>query len=193
MAVEVIIMMGSPGAGKGTQSKKLADHLGFSHVSTGKIFREIISGERTSAFQSKVNKHVKKGKLVPDSLVIGVIEEELEKNINGKGIILDGFPRTLHQAKMLDRFLEKEGEAIDMVFKLEVSKEVARKRILSRGRKDDEQKKFKKRFNEYLEKTKPIFSYYREKEKLVEINGEQSPSQVFDDIVSAIKAKKRRE
>lgn len=183
----IFVITGPPGAGKGTQARKLSKELDLYHISTGNIFREIINGERQSDLSNKIREYVLSGKLVPDKLVVKVVEKELEKVKNKRGVLLDGFPRTLKQAKALGKLLGKQNNAIDLVLKLEISKQVALDRILERGRKDDEKAKIEKRFDEYNEKTKPIFSYYKAKNNLETIDGEQTREEVFQDILSVLK------
>lgn len=182
-----LVIMGPPGSGKGTQSERLEEKIGIPHISTGKIFREIIKGKRESDLGKKVKEYVERGKLVPDELVIRLLKKELKKDGCKHGALLDGFPRTLKQAKTLDKILEKMETKINLVLKLEINQETAVKRLLQRGREDDTEEKIKRRFEEYEAKTKPVLDYYREKEKLIKINGEQSRDEVFEDIISALK------
>lgn len=180
-------MMGPPGSGKGTQSERLEEEIGIPHISTGKIFREIIKGERKSDLGKKVKEYVERGKLVPDKFVIKLLKKELKKNACKHGALLDGFPRTLKQAKALDAFLKELGTEIHLVLKLEISQETAVKRLLQRGREDDTEEKIKRRFEEYETKTKPVLDYYLEKGKIIKVNGEQSRDEVFEEILSALK------
>lgn len=179
--------MGPPGSGKGTQSERLEEKIGIPHISTGKIFREIIKGKRKSDLGKKVKEYVERGKLVPDEFVIRLLKKELKKDRCKHGALLDGFPRTLKQAKTLDKILEKMETKINLVLKLEINQETAVKRLVQRGREDDTEEKIKRRFEEYEAKTKPVLDYYREKGKLIKINGEQSRDEVFGDIISALK------
>lgn len=182
-----LVMAGPPGAGKGTQSRRLEKKLGIPHLSTGNIFREIIRGERNSPLSKKVNEYVQKGDLVPDKYVIKLVKKELNKEKHKYGAIIDGFPRTLNQAKALKDFLEKRGKSIDLVIKLKISKKIASKRLLKRGRNDDVKEKIETRFDEYIKKTKPVFSFYKKKGKLANIDAEKSREAVFHSILSVLR------
>lgn len=181
-----LIIAGPPGAGKGTQARRLSKELDLYHISTGNIFREIIDGKRESDLSSKIREYVVNGKLVPDELVVKVVEKELNKVESNSGVILDGFPRTLKQAKALDKLLTKQDKSIDVVMKIEISEQVALERLLERGRKDDKREKVEKRFQEYDKKTQPVLSYYKKRDKLKTIDGEQTRDEVFQDILSII-------
>lgn len=125
-----LIMLGAPGVGKGTQAKKLSDKYSIPKISTGDILREAI--QQGTALGLKAKSYMDKGQLVPDDVVIGIVEEKLKGNECANGWILDGFPRTLEQARALDRILEKIGSSIDHVLNLEVDEEEIIKRLSGR-------------------------------------------------------------
>ncbi len=125
-----IVLLGAPASGKGTQSEKIISEFNFFHVSTGDIIRSNINNQTEYGIKSK--KFVNEGKLVPYSLIIDMISAFLKENKMHKKIIWDGFPRTIIQAKELDKLLQKNGQKVDIVFYLKVSKHIARERIVNR-------------------------------------------------------------
>ncbi len=184
----IIIFLGPPGAGKGTQAVLLAEKYGLKHIATGDIFRWHM--QNNTDLGKKIKKYLDRGELVPDDITIKIVEQEIQKYKNTKGILLDGFPRTLTQAKMLDEILKNMNLKINLVLYLRVSKEEAARRLLARGRHDDKLETIARRFEEYEEKTRPIREYYYERGILVEVNGEQTIENVHKDIVDILKEKK---
>jgi len=180
-----IILLGPPGAGKGTQAEKLSKKFDIPHISTGDIFRE--QKEKQTELGKLIAKYIDKGLLVPDDIVIQIIRERLAKADCRKGFILDGFPRTIRQAEALDKILSEIGDAIDIVIFIDVSEEELTRRLLARGRGDDKLCKIKKRFREYKEKTTKLIDYYREKGLLETINGNGSIEEVFNSILNVLK------
>jgi len=182
------IIFGAPGAGKGTQAKLLSEKYGLVHLSSGDILRkEIKSGE----LSTEIKKYLESGRLVPARIVNQIIEREVKSHKKAKGFIFDGFPRTLSQAKRLDRILKLQGEKINAVLKVKITEEEGVKRILERsktsGRIDDDNKKvIKNRFKIYYKMIHPILAYYQEQKKLILINGQAPIKQIFKDLTTVI-------
>lgn len=171
-----LIFVGPPGAGKGTQSKFLADSHKIPHISTGDILREAVA-EKTS-LGVKAQGYMDRGELVPDQLVIDLIRERLGKPDAQLGWILDGFPRNVAQAEFLDVLLDELNQGCDRVINFDVPDEVLVTRMLSRGRKDDNEETIRRRLEVYREQTEPLIHYYESREKLVTIDGNRSMEEV---------------
>ncbi|WP_367916149.1 adenylate kinase [Leadbetterella sp. DM7] len=186
-----LVIFGPPGAGKGTQSEKIINKYKLVHLSTGDMFRAHISNE--TELGRKVKEMLADGRLVPDSITIDMLEEEVKKNPEAKGFIFDGFPRTVPQAEALDAFLETKGCGIDLVLQLDVDQEVIKHRIAERqkvsGRADDDAVKLLKRIDEYFDKTIHVLPYYKEQGKVTTINGVGRIEDIFDKISGAIDEK----
>lgn len=183
-----LILFGPPGAGKGTQSAKLIDKYQLVHISTGDLFRGHIQQE--TELGKKVNALIASGELVPDSITIAMLEEEIEKHPAAKGFIFDGFPRTVAQAEALDKFLEGRGNKIEAVIALEVNEDELRKRIAERhkvsNRPDDAAEKLVKRIDEYFGKTVHVLPYYEAQGKLSHVNGIGDIDTIFNDLCQVI-------
>lgn len=185
-----IVLFGPPGAGKGTQSSKLIEKYKLVHLSTGDILRSEVANK--TALGNEAKKLMDQGLLVPDEVVIGMIESRVDADRNAKGFIFDGFPRTTAQAEALDKLLLKKNTSISMMLSLEVEDEELIHRLLIRGkdsgRPDDQNKEvISKRINEYNSKTAPLKSYYSKQGKFHGINGVGSIDEIFDRLTSVIK------
>lgn len=182
-----IILFGPPGAGKGTQAKLLQDEFNIPHLSTGDIFRAAIKNK--TPLGVKVKSILDSGELVPDETVVDLVADELSKEKYQDGYILDGFPRTVAQAKAFDEFLDKNDDSLDAFISLSVPEEELIKRILSRGegRTDDTEEKVKTRLQVYQNETKPVMDYYDKQGKVQEIDGLGSIEEIFDRIKNALK------
>lgn len=182
-----IILFGPPGAGKGTQAKKLQNEFNIPQLSTGDIFRAAIKNETPLGVE--VKSIMDDGKLVPDETVVNLVADELSKEKYEDGYILDGFPRTVAQAEAFDAFLDKNDDSLDAFISLTVPEEELIKRILSRGegRSDDTEEKVKTRLNVYRKETRPVLEYYQKQDKVQEIDGLGSIEEIFKRIKDALK------
>jgi adenylate kinase len=177
-------MLGPPGSGKGTQAKKLAAAHKAVHLSTGDILRaEVALGSEVGA---EAKRYMEAGELVPDTLIVRMIRARLEQEGNGKGFILDGFPRTRAQAEQLDVMLKEIGATIDRAVFVDVGDDEVKKRLAGRaaieGRTDDTDKVIERRLQVYRDQTKPVIGYYQEKGCLTEVEGEQTIDEVYQDL-----------
>lgn len=184
-----LIIFGPPGAGKGTQSESLIKTYDLVHLSTGDMLRSEIKEETDLGM--KAQEFMNAGKLVPDKVVIGMIESRLNKNKEAKGFIFDGFPRTVPQAEALDNLLDSYSAPISGVVKLEVTEEELVKRLLERGktsgRADDQNEELiRSRVTEYNNKTTPVADYYAEQGKVKPVEGIGEISEIFDNIKKAV-------
>lgn len=183
-----LVLFGPPGAGKGTQSQKLIERYQLVHISTGDLFRAHISNQ--TELGQRVSKLIADGELVPDSITIAMLEEEIVKNPEAKGFIFDGFPRTVAQAEALDRFLESKGTTIVSVIALDVTEEELTARIAKRkavsNRADDDSEKLKKRIEEYFSKTIHVLPYYENQGKLAKVNGIGNIDAIFGEITDIV-------
>lgn len=180
-----IVLFGPPGAGKGTQSEKIIARYQLTHISTGDLFRKHL-GEGTD-LGLKAQKYMDEGKLVPDEIVIGMVDEKIKHSKETRGFIFDGFPRTVKQAKALDRLLESNHSKIAVMLSLEVPEEELKTRLRIRGRTsgrsdDQNDEKIQTRIVEYRQKTLPVATYYSQQEKLVKIKGVGAIDEIFNSI-----------
>jgi len=178
-----IVLFGPPGVGKGTQAEFLKERYQLVHISTGEMFRFNIKNNTPLGVLAK--SYMDKGDLVPDKITIKMLKAEVDKNLNGNGIIFDGFPRTNSQAIALDDFLASKGTQINAMIALEVPENLLVERILNRGitsgRPDDQDEaKIRNRFNEYLTKTAVLIDYYTAQNKFYGINGVGSIKEITD-------------
>jgi len=206
-----IVLLGPPGAGKGTQAVMLSERLGFLHLSTGDILRENV--KRGTGIGKKAKAFMEKGELVPDDTVIEMMLEEIRASDKDKGFILDGFPRTIYQAKKIDAALDRLNLAIDLVVYFKTSVETAIFRLTGRRlckdcganyhvinmppktqglcdkcnaglyqRKDDNEQTIKKRLEVFNSQTKELIDYYKDKGILKEISGDLEAGKVYEEL-----------
>jgi len=183
-----VIIFGAPGSGKGTQSELLASKYGLLHISTGEILREEI--KKQSELGKLADEYISKGQLAPDELIIKIIELFLEANSEAKGIIFDGFPRTLAQGKALDDMLRKKETSVIAVINLDVEEKEIIARLINRGiatgRTDDTPETISNRLKVYHEQTEPLLEYYKKKGKLFSIKGKDSIEEVFEAVSNTL-------
>lgn len=179
-----LILFGPPGSGKGTQSLMIAEKFNLAHISTGDIFRAEIRNK--TGLGLKVQSIIEKGELVPDVLLIEILENALDKLHGKSGYIFDGFPRTRQQAEDLDAMLKKRGEAVTLVLALEVDQAEVIKRLLNRakleGRKDDTEEVILNRMEVYHNQTAPLIEYYEKQGKFKQVKGVGSIDDIFESI-----------
>lgn len=206
-----IILLGAPGAGKGTQAKKIVEKYGIPHIATGDILREAVA--KGTELGKKAKEYMDRGELVPDEIVIGIVKERLQQPDCEKGFLLDGFPRTLKQAEALDEMLKELGKSIDAVIYIDVPEEEVVKRIVYRRtcrncgavyhliyappkepnkcdkcggelyqRDDDKEETVRQRFKVYMENTAPLIEYYEKKGILYKVDGTKSIDEVWQQI-----------
>lgn len=187
-----LILFGPPGSGKGTQSEKLVEKYGLVHLSTGNLLREEIANKTPLGMEAK--NFMDKGQLVPDEVVIGMIDNCLDHHKDAKGFLFDGFPRTAAQAEALDKLLQLKNASITIVLALDVTEEELVKRLLNRGktsgRSDDtDESVIRKRFAVYTQDTEPVAGHYKREKKFQAIKGEGSVDEIFDSLSAVIDKK----
>ncbi len=187
-----IVIFGAPGSGKGTQSENLIAHYGLFHISTGEVLRDHIA--RGTELGKIADKYISEGHLIPDDLMISILSSILDTTLEAKnGVIFDGFPRTIDQAKALNTMLAEKNAQVDAVIGLEVDEPELIDRLIKRGidsgRNDDNLETIKKRLVEYHSKTQPLQDFYIEEGKYLPIKGTGSVDEIFDRIKVSIKEK----
>ncbi|MEH2262559.1 adenylate kinase [Nostoc sp.] len=179
-----LIFLGPPGAGKGTQAQALAEHLNIPHISTGEILRQAMKEQTPLGI--KAQNYVNSGELVPDQLVQDLVQERLNQTDAEKGWILDGFPRKVTQAAFLEELLETIHQSGERVVNLDAPDDVVVERLLTRGRKDDNEEVIRRRLEVYRDETAPLINYYRDRQKLLTVNGNQSQEEVTSELQKLI-------
>jgi adenylate kinase len=183
------IIFGPPGSGKGTQAARLEKELHINHMSTGEILRaEVAKGTPVG---KEVGRIIAAGDLVPDELIVDIVRSRLPAAEEGAGVLLDGFPRTVAQARALDAMLSDEGHRVDFVIALDVPEDVLVERLLHRaeveGRPDDTREAIAERMREYQRLTAQVLEHYREQgRQIFEIDGLGTPEVVFERIHRAL-------
>lgn len=173
-----IVLIGPPGAGKGTQSALMSEKFQVPHLSTGEILRDAIAQKTEVGLEAA--KYMERGELVPDEMIQEIVFRVLSSKPCEHGYILDGFPRTVPQAEEFDRWLGDQNCALSLVLKFSVTEDVLLQRLADRGRDDDDREVIKKRMQQYLDLTKPLVDYYQD-HGLVHVirGGEGSAEEVF--------------
>jgi len=183
------IIFGPPGSGKGTQASQIEKEFHLVHLSTGDILRSEV--KRGSEIGKEVARIMAAGDLVPDDVIVRIVRKRLPESEVGEGVLLDGFPRTLEQARALDEMLASEGHQVDFVIALDVPEDVLVERILHRaaieGRADDTREAIAERMHEYHKLTEAVLDYYRRRGvRVIEVDGMGDPNAVFERIRMAI-------
>ncbi len=211
-----ILIMGRPGAGKGTQAQNIKEYYGIPHISTGDMFREAM--KKGTELGNLAKSYMEKGLLVPDEVTIGIVKERLLQDDAKKGFLLDGFPRNLFQAEALDKFLAEQGIKLDFVLDVNVDSSILIKRIVGRRvcktcgatfhvefnkpkvegicdncgspliqRNDDKEETAVSRLDVYDKQTAPLLAYYKNQNLLKTVDGNQPLEKVFEDIKATLK------
>ncbi len=189
-----LVIFGAPGSGKGTQSENLIKNYGLYHISTGDVLRDHI--KRGTELGKIADQYISDGKLIPDELMINILASVLDDNAEAtkKGVIFDGFPRTIEQAKALKKMLAERGSQVDIVIGLEVPEEELIERLIKRGkdsgRSDDNLETIKKRLDVYHNQTSPLRDFYVAEGLYAQIQGTGTVEGIFDDIKEAVESKK---
>lgn len=179
-----IVIFGAPGSGKGTQSELLIERYGLHHISTGELLRAHIS--RGTELGKVADSFISKGNLIPDELMLDILEQELDSHPGVKGVIFDGFPRTIPQAEALSKMLEKRGTKVHAVVGLEVPADELTRRLIKRGadsgRSDDNETTIAKRLEVYHRQTEPLKEYYNRRLAYYPVKGTGTVDSIFADI-----------
>lgn len=212
-----MVLLGPPGAGKGTQAKLISEKYSIPHISTGDIFRKNISEKTKLGIEAK--KYMDNGQLVPDKVTIDIVKDRLTEDDCKEGFLLDGFPRTVKQAEALDEFLNSADGKIDAALLIDVAEEFILERMTGRRvcsscgasyhikfnpskidgkcdlcngdliqRKDDTEATVKERLDVYSKQTQPLINYYKNQNVLLKIEGTKEINEVFDEICNSLKA-----
>ena len=179
-----LIFLGPPGAGKGTQAQIISENHKIPHVSTGDILRAAVTQGTPLGKQAK--DYMNRGELVPDALILGLIQDRLSYEDAAEGWILDGFPRNVSQAAFLEELLVKLDRNADCVLNLEVPDEVLVSRLLERKRKDDNESTIRRRLEVYHQDTVPVIDFYQQRKTLKIIDGNQTMEEVTEQLGQAI-------
>lgn len=185
-----IVLLGAPGSGKGTQAAILTEHLEVPHISTGVLLRAAV--EAGTELGQKARSIMDRGELLPDDIMLGLIEERLQQPDAQKGFILDGYPRNLSQAGALDTLLDRIDKPLDVAIQIDIDTDLVVERIAKRaaeeGRSDDSEETVRKRMDVYEEQTAPVVGFYAEKGLLTRVLGEGSIDEVNQRIMAVLKA-----
>jgi adenylate kinase len=189
-----LLLIGAPGSGKGTQAVKIADHFGITHISSGDLLRDHI--RRGTSIGRKVQEYVQRGDLVPDGIVMDMLYKPVTEASRSGGYVLDGFPRTVKQAEAAYLIARDLGVSVQVAIYLDVAREELIRRLLARGqatgRKDDTEEVINHRLEVFDEHTLPMLDYYRDRERLVTVNGMRPPNEVTWSIIVQLQRVQRQ-
>ena len=180
-----LVLVGPPGAGKGTQAVRLAERLDVPHVSTGDLFRANLQQETELGIEAK--RYMDAGELVPDSVTVAMVRDRLAADDVAKGFSLDGFPRTVSQDGSLSEILDARGEDLDAVVEMQVPEDLLVERLLARGRADDTEDVIRRRQQVYRDETEPLLDHYRD--RLVTVDAVGSIEEITDRVADALRAR----
>ena len=183
-----IVIFGAPGSGKGTQSERIVEKYGINHISTGDVLRaEIKNGTELG---KTAKDYIDQGQLIPDELMIDILASVFDSFKDSKGVIFDGFPRTIAQAEALKKMLAERGQDVSVMVDLDVPEEELMVRLIKRGkdsgRADDNEETIKKRLHVYHSQTAPLIDWYKNEKKYQHINGLGTMEGIFADICEAV-------
>ena len=183
-----IVIFGAPGSGKGTQSERIVEKYGINHISTGDVLRaEIKNGTELG---KTAKGYIDQGQLIPDELMIDILASVFDSFKDSKGVIFDGFPRTIAQAEALKKMLAERGQDVSIMVDLDVPEEELMVRLIKRGtdsgRADDNEETIKKRLHVYHSQTAPLIDWYKNEKKYQHINGLGTMEGIFADICEAV-------
>ncbi|ANU56712.1 MULTISPECIES: adenylate kinase [Bacteroides] len=183
-----IVIFGAPGSGKGTQSERIVEKYGINHISTGDVLRaEIKNGTELG---KTAKGYIDQGQLIPDELMIDILASVFDSFKDSKGVIFDGFPRTIAQAEALKKMLAERGQDVSIMLDLEVPEEELMVRLIKRGkdsgRADDNEETIKKRLHVYHSQTAPLIDWYKNEKKYQHINGLGTMEGIFAEICEAV-------
>jgi adenylate kinase len=183
-----VVLLGPPGAGKGTQGAIASEQHGIPRIATGDLLREAVKA--SSPLGMRVKRYMDQGKLVPDDVILGLIEEKLASREAGNGVIMDGFPRTIAQAEAVDRLLYSRGARVDHVLAFAVPEQELVRRMTGRadveGRSDDTPEAIRQRLDVYRETTEPLIAYYRKQDIVTEVAATGSIEDVAVRVAEAL-------
>ena len=183
-----IVIFGAPGSGKGTQSERIVEKYGINHISTGDVLRaEIKNGTELG---KTAKGYIDQGQLIPDELMIDILASVFDSFKDSKGVIFDGFPRTIAQAEALKKMLAERGQEVSVMVDLDVPEEELMVRLIKRGkdsgRADDNEETIKKRLHVYHSQTAPLIDWYKKEEKYQHINGLGTMEGIFAEVCEAV-------
>ncbi|HET6258641.1 adenylate kinase [Pseudonocardia sp.] len=180
-----LVLVGPPGAGKGTQAVRLAERLDVPHISTGDLFRANLKDETELGREAK--RYMDAGDLVPDAVTVAMVRDRLTHDDAAKGFILDGFPRTLRQAASLGELLAERGEDLDAVVEFQVAEDELVRRLMGRGREDDTEDVIRRRQQVYRDETAPLLGHYSD--RLVTVDAVGTVEEITDRVANALRSR----